>query len=115
MIDNPEFKGEWKPAMVDNPAYKGEWVHPMVANAEYKPDTYGKFPSLTTVGFELWTVNKGSIFDNILVTDDAEYAKSMGEKTFAKITDGEKDAKDAHKKKDEPEKDDADADEEPHD
>jgi len=115
MIDNPEFKGEWKPAMVDNPAYKGEWVHPMVANAEYKPDTYGKFPSLTTVGFELWTVNKGSIFDNILVTDDAEYAKSMGEKTFAKITDGEKDAKDAHKKKDEPEKDDADAEEEPHD
>ena len=90
MIDNPEFKGEWKPAMVDNPAYKGEWVHPMVANAEYKPDTYAKFPSLTTIGFELWVVNKGSIFDNILVTDDAEYAKSMGEKTFAKITDGEK-------------------------
>ena len=101
---------------IDNPDYKGEWVHPMIANAEYKPDTYAKFASLTTVGFELWTVNKGSIFDNILVTDDVEYAKEMAKKTFEVITKGEKDAKDAHKKANEPADDaDDDADEEAHD
>merc|ERR1711998_529065 len=118
MIDNPEYKGEWKAPMIDNPDYKGEWVHPMVANADYKPETYAKYPELTTVGFELWVVNKGSIFDNILVTDDADYAKAMAAKTFEKITKGEKDAKDAHKKANEPEADadaDADEDDEAHD
>lgn len=104
MIDNPEFKGEWKAQMVDNPDYKGEWFHPMVANSEYAPETYATYADLTTVGFELWVVNKGSIFDNILVTDDAEYAKAMAEKTFEKIAAGEKDAKDLFKKASEPEK-----------
>ena len=116
MIDNPEYKGEWKAPMIDNPDYKGEWVHPVIANAEYKPETYAKYASLTTVGFELWTVNKGSIFDNILVTDDVEYAKEMAKKTFEVITKGEKDAKDAHKKSTEPADDaDDDADEDAHD
>merc|ERR1712046_362418 len=86
-------------------------VHPVIANADYKPETYAKYPELTTIGFELWIVNKGSIFDNILVTDDVEYAKEMAEKTFSKITKGEKDAKDAYKKANEPAEDAADADE----
>merc|ERR1712146_454363 len=59
--------------MIDNPEFKGEWKAPMIDNADYKPETYAKYPTLTTVGFELWIVNKGSIFDNILVTDDVEY------------------------------------------
>merc|ERR1712216_990884 len=53
MIDNPEYKGEWKAPMIGNPDYEGEWVHPVIANAEYKPETYAKYASLTTVGFEL--------------------------------------------------------------
>ena len=47
------------------------------------------------MGFELWTVNAGSIFDNILVTDDKAYADAQAEKTWAKIKEGEKEAKDA--------------------
>ena len=47
------------------------------------------------VGFELWTVNAGSIFDNILVTDDAEYAKAQADKLFKPTSEGEKDAKQA--------------------
>lgn len=27
-INNPEYKGEWKPKLIPNPAYKGVWVHP---------------------------------------------------------------------------------------
>merc|ERR1712178_287865 len=110
--------GEWEAPMIDNPEFKGEWKAPMIANADYKPESYAKYPTLTTVGFELWIVNKGSIFDNILVTGDVEYAKSMAAKTFEKITKGEKDAKDAHKKKNEPADEDADSDddeEEAHD
>jgi len=121
MIDNPEYKGEWKAPMIDNPDYKGPWEHPMIDNPSYAPETYAKYDELTTVGFELWTVNAGSIFDNILVTDDKAYADEMAEKTWAKIKEGEKDAKDAWKKENEPEpeddedEDDEDADEDEHD
>ena len=109
MIDNPEFKGEWKAPMIENPDYVGAWVHPMVANADYKPETYAKYSGLSTVGFELWTVNAGSIFDNILVTDDKAYADKAAEATWKKLKDGdEKAAKDAWKKLNEPEEDDED-------
>jgi len=103
MIDNPEYKGEWKAPMIDNPDYKGPWEHPMIDNPSYAPETYAKYDSLTTVGFELWTVNAGSIFDNILVTDDKAYADAAAAKTWAKIKEGEKEAKDAWKKENEPE------------
>ena len=53
-----------------------------------------------SVGFELWTVNNGTIFDNVLVTDDLEYAKSFGASTWGKIKDGEKDAKEKYDNKD---------------
>ena len=49
----------------------------MIPNKDYAPETYAKYKDLTTVGFELWTVNGGSIFDNILVTDDKKYADKM--------------------------------------
>merc|ERR1712216_48571 len=82
MIDNPDYKGEWKAPMIDNPDYKGPWEHPLIPNKDYAPETYAKYKDLTTVGFELWTVNGGSIFDNILVTDDKKYADKMAEKTW---------------------------------
>jgi calreticulin len=103
MIDNPEYKGEWKAPMIENPDYKGAWVHPMIPNKAYAPETYAKYKDLTTVGFELWTVNGGSIFDNILVTDDKATADKMAEETWAKIKEGEKEKKEEWKKENEPE------------
>jgi len=102
-IDNPDYKGPWTPTMIDNPEYKGEWEHPLIPNPDYAPATYAKYPSLEYVGFELWTVNAGSIFDNVLVTDDKEYASKMASETFKKIITGESEAKEAWKKLNEPE------------
>ena len=97
---------------IDNPDYKGPWEHPLIPNKDYAPETYAKYKDLTTVGFELWTVNGGSIFDNILVTDDKKYADKMAEKTWKKIKgeegSGEKEAKEAWKKENEPEEEEAD-------
>lgn len=90
MIPNPDYKGEWKPRMIDNPAYKGEWIHPMVPNPDYHDDDnlylyeHNKF-----VGFELWQVKSGTIFDNILITDDVAEAQKFAELT-KKTRDGEK-------------------------
>jgi len=82
MIANPDFKGEWQPKMIDNPAYKGEWVHPMVPNPDfYDDENLYLFEHNKFVGFELWQVMAGTIFDNILITDDLAEARKLGELT----------------------------------
>ena len=70
----------------------------MISNPDYAPDTYAKYTDLEYVGFELWTVNAGSVFDNVLVTDDKAYATKMAAETWGKIKEGESDAFDAWKK-----------------
>merc|ERR1711915_225241 len=84
-ISNPEYKGEWKQKQIDNPAYKGEWVHPMVANPAFKEDdtVYHRCNPCTAIGFELWQVKSGTLFDDIIVTDSVEEAKAFAEETFA--------------------------------
>lgn len=77
MLDNPEYKGPWKPKMIDNPDYVGEWEHPLIANPDYVQDAelYYRCKPCTAIGFELWQVKSGTMFDNILVTDDFDVAK----------------------------------------
>ena len=93
MIDNPEFKGEWKPKMIDNPDYKGKWVHPKIPNPDYKDDdSMYKVCSngCTHVGFELWQVKTGTLFDDIIITDSIEEAEAYAKETFFKKKDAEK-------------------------
>lgn len=96
MIDNPEYKGEWKPKQIDNPDYKGVWVHPEIDNPEYSPDPnlYLK-EEICTLGFDLWQVKSGTIFGNILITDDVKHAKEVGETVWKPMLAGEKKMKEA--------------------
>merc|ERR1719230_1370146 len=97
MIDNPDYKGEWKPRQIDNPDYKGPWVHPEIDNPEYNEDeakTIAKFDEVCKIGFDLWQVKSGTIFDNILITDDPAAAKKHGEEFWAVTKDAEKAMKD---------------------
>merc|ERR1711871_1902584 len=82
MIDNPEYKGEWKPTMIKNPEYKGEWEHPQVPNPDFVDEKEPtKYASIDYVGFDLWQVKSGDIFDNIIVTDDPAEAKAFADET----------------------------------
>jgi calreticulin len=97
MIDNPDYKGEWKPRQIDNPDYKGPWVHPEIANPEYNEDeakTIAKFDEVCKIGFDLWQVKSGTIFDNIIITDDPAEAKKHGEDFWAVTKEAEKKMKD---------------------
>jgi calreticulin len=99
-IDNPEYKGDWKPKEIPNPAYKGTWVHPQIENPEYQADTKLYLQKdMGSVGFDLWQVKSGTIFDNVLITDDPDYAKQYGEETWRKTAEGEKKMKEAHDEK----------------
>lgn len=102
MIDNPEYKGPWKQKMIDNPDYKGKWVHPMIPNPDYEYDE-GMYKvckdGCTHVGFEIWQVKTGTLFDDIIVTDSVEEAEAFAQETFFKKKDAEKTMYDEHMEK----------------
>merc|ERR1712240_426023 len=98
MIDNPEYKGEWKPRQIDNPDYKGAWIHPEIDNPEYNPDDaagIAKYAENCKIGFDLWQVKSGTIFDNLLITDDPKVAAEQATSLFEVTKEGEKKMKDA--------------------
>lgn len=84
-IPNPKHKGSWKPKKIPNPKYKGVWAPKKIANPEYKEDpNLGKYADFSAVGFDLWQVKAGTIFDDILITDTlatADAARSAWEKS----------------------------------
>jgi len=101
MVDNPDYKGPWSAKRIDNPDYKGKWEHPMIANPEYEynEDMHAVCKGgCTHVGFEIWQVLSGTVFDNIIVTDSLEEAQKFAEETFFKSRDAEKDMFDAAEK-----------------
>merc|ERR1711871_1836549 len=87
-----EDDGEWEAPMIDNPEYKGEWKAKMIKNPDFvgekEPTNYNQ---IDYVGFDLWQVKSGDIFDNIIVTDSVEEAKAFADATFFKNKDAEKD------------------------
>ena len=114
MITNPDYKGEWKAKRIDNPEYKGEWKAKQIDNENYDEELV-TWEELQYVGFELWTVNNGSIFDNIYVGDSLDEAKELAADTWFKFKDDEKAAKDKYdeaKKAEEASNDDDDEDDE---
>ncbi|KAE8686600.1 Calreticulin [Hibiscus syriacus] len=102
-IPNPEYKGSWKPKKIKNPNYQGKWKAPKIDNPDFKddPDLY-VYPNLKYVGIELWQVKSGTLFDNILLADDVEYAKKLAEETWGKHKAAEKAAFEETEKKDDP-------------
>jgi len=81
MIPNPEYQGEWVRPMIDNPAYQGPWVHPMIDNPDFAVDeNIYRYTDIAAIGIEIWQVQAGSIFDNLLVTDDVELARTEAER-----------------------------------
>ncbi|XP_044326758.1 calreticulin isoform X2 [Triticum aestivum] len=127
-IKNPNYQGKWKAPMIANPGiflpgtgpsvsdlisgYEMFWVLNYMTNAhisllcftDFKDDPYiYAFNSLKYIGIELWQVKSGTLFDNILITDDAALAKTFAEETWAKHKEAEKAAFDAAEKKKEEE------------
>merc|ERR1712193_478121 len=78
MKDNPDFKGEWFVKRISNPAYKGVWSAREIDN-----------PDFGFIGFDLWQVKGGTIFDNIIITDDRAEADDFAKKWKA-LSDVEK-------------------------
>ncbi|KAK1259911.1 hypothetical protein QJS04_geneDACA021518 [Acorus gramineus] len=87
---NPAYKGKWHAPMIDNPNYKGIWKPQEIPNPAYfeleKPD----FEPIAALGIEIWTMQDGILFDNILIADEEKVAESYREKTWKPKFDVEK-------------------------
>jgi calreticulin len=71
-------------------------VHPEIDNPDYVPDAnLYKYDDFGVLGFDLWQVKSGTIFDNVLITDDESFAEKVGEETWGASKDAEKKMKDA--------------------
>jgi len=91
VISNPKYKGEWKAKKIPNPAYKGVWKPREIPNPEYEEDSnLYLYDGIAAVGFDLWQVKSGTIFDNIIIADSVEEAKAFYDETNGKTKDAEK-------------------------
>merc|ERR1712137_471519 len=81
MKDNPDYKGDWYVKRISNPAYKGIWEAKKIANPEFEDDdTLYKFSDFGFIGFDLWQVKGGTIFDNVIITDSVAEADTFAKK-----------------------------------
>merc|ERR1712048_1505219 len=116
MKDNEAYKGDWYGKRISNPAYMGIWEAKKIANPEYEDDeSVYKFDDFGFIGFDLWQVKGGTIFDNVIVTDDKAEAdgfaakwKALNEIEKSKKKEEDDSKKTEDKKEDEKEDDDDD-------
>merc|ERR1712183_1001856 len=113
MKDNPAYKGEWSVKRISNPAYKGFWEAKKIANPEYvDDDAVYKYDDFGFIGFDLWQVKGGTIFDNIIITDDVAEADAFAKKwaALSEVEKAKKKEEDDSKKTDDKKKEDEDDD-----
>ena len=82
-INNPKFRGKWAAKKIDNPEYIGEWSPRKIANPYYFADAKPhNLPTMDALGFELWTMNDGVLFDNILISRNLATAQQYAKETW---------------------------------
>lgn len=82
-ISNPAYKGKWTPPLIDNPDYKGVWAPRKIPNPDFFEDLHpSNFDKIGAVGFEIWTMQKDILFDNIYIGHSVEDARTLAAETW---------------------------------
>ena len=88
LVPNPRCEqvsgcGAWEKPLVRNPAYKGPWMPRIIANpAHFEEPRPHNLPAVGGVAVEIWTMQAGLAFDNIVVTHDEKCAEAFADATF---------------------------------
>lgn len=90
MIKN-SVNEEWKSKSTDSSNYKGQRLDHLSENHEHlsHSDLY-RYDEICGIGFDIWQVESGTLFDNILITDDELEAEKHGNDTWGIIKEKEK-------------------------
>ncbi|XP_052175502.1 calnexin homolog 1-like [Diospyros lotus] len=76
MKRNPAYKGKWHAPLIDNPNYKGIWKPREIPNPNYFELDRPDFEPIAAIGIEIWTMQDGILFDNILIASDPKSAEA---------------------------------------
>ncbi|KAL3617663.1 calnexin Cnx1 [Castilleja foliolosa] len=82
MKRNPAYKGKWNAPLIDNPNYKGIWKPQDIDNPEYFELERPDFEPIAAIGIEIWTMQDGILFDNILIASSEKAAESYRESAW---------------------------------
>ncbi|KAF9365748.1 hypothetical protein BGX34_008481 [Mortierella sp. NVP85] len=83
LIANPAYKGKWSPPLIDNPAYKGVWAPRKIPNPGFFEDLHpSNFDKIGAVGFEIWTMQKDILFDNIYIGHSVKDAEALAAESW---------------------------------
>ncbi|KAL5733817.1 hypothetical protein ACOSP7_031678 [Xanthoceras sorbifolium] len=82
MKKNPAYKGKWHASLIDNPNYKGLWKPKLIPNPDYFELEKPNFEPIAAIGIEIWTMQDGILFDNILIASNEEAAHSYRDDTW---------------------------------
>mmetsp|Transcript_36498 Transcript_36498/g.64289 ORF Transcript_36498/g.64289 Transcript_36498/m.64289 type:complete len:393 (-) Transcript_36498:65-1243(-) len=80
MMDNDAWKGEWAAKQIKNDQYIGVWEVKKIPNPEYFDDPELSKFDFGFIGIDLWQVKAGTIFDNIIITDEPAAADAFAAK-----------------------------------
>lgn len=82
-INNPKYKGKWSAPKIDNPDYKGVWNPKQIPNPDYFEDKSPcVLPKMDSIGIDIWTMQKGILFDNFVIATDVQRAATFTEETW---------------------------------
>merc|ERR1712166_363909 len=101
--------GEFEVKRISNPAYKGFWEANKIANPAYvDDDKVYSYADFGFIGFDLWQVKGGTIFDNVIITDDVAEADVFAKKwkALSEVEKAKKQEEDDAKKDDDKKKED---------
>ncbi|CAN4098466.1 unnamed protein product [Withania somnifera] len=80
-IDNPKCEeapayGEWQRPLKSNQAYKGIWKPRDIPNPNYFKLRQAQLRAIAAIGIEIWTMQNGILFENIMIASDEKAAES---------------------------------------
>ncbi|EPS68494.1 calnexin-like protein, partial [Genlisea aurea] len=87
---NPEYKGKWYAPSIDNPDFKGIWKPQEIENPEHFELEKPNYDPIAAVGIEIWTMQDGILFDNILIASSVQVSESYRESAWKPKFDAEK-------------------------
>ncbi|CAM6095148.1 unnamed protein product [Calypogeia fissa] len=95
---NPAYKGKWYAPLIENPAYQGLWKPRDIDNPDWFELEKLTLEPIAAIGIEIWTMQDGILFDNILVTYDEAEAAAHRETAWKPKFSAEKAKKDVEEK-----------------
>jgi len=83
-VENPDYVGVWVHPQIDNPAYKGIWEPKKIANPAYfeAKTPFQDLANMGGIGIEIWTMQDGIEFDNVVIDYSLAAAQSISNQTW---------------------------------